>query len=195
MMFSLNFGFPEAAAWYESGNWPLLGAIATLIVSNLVSIGTIVYQQKSSRKHAVALKNIDYINAQLEGFYNPLQSLLMENQIAFRELGPATFSQHSIDDGDAEAAAKFWIEIRDNFIIPNNTRISEIIRMKSHLISGRDSLENYMRLKIHIDAYAAFQKSGSERYSGFTFPVGIEDHVTKHRNYLVNSLKELAGEA
>lgn len=150
-----------------------------------------IYQQYLSRKNTISAKKIELISAQLEQFYNPIIALLSENRVVFENLGPVSFP---VDDGiRAEAAAEFWEKIRDQFVLPNNAKISDIIQSKSHLISKSDKLDQYMKLKLHIDAYFVFQDVVVERYAEFTFPSGIEGLAKIHRSRLIDELDKVMG--
>lgn len=175
-------------AWYKSGDWPLIGAIATLAVSNAVAIFIALYQQRKSRKSSEDFARRSIIEKRLEEFYDPLMTLLSENREVFSKFGPNRIAK--LDGGDATVAAEVWKEMKLGFIIPNNEKISSIIQSKSHLLSEGDKFEEYLRLKLHIDSYSVFLKVGSEVHKSFKFPTGIEKRVSRFRAEQIRELEE-----
>lgn len=178
-------------AWYQSGDWPLIGAIATLAISNAVAIFIALYQQRVSRKSSEDFARRFTIEKRLEEFYDPLMALLSENREVFSRFGPGRIAK--LDGADATVAAEVWSEMKLGFIIPNNEMISSIIQSKSHLLSEGDSFEEYLRLKLHIDSYSVFLKVGSEVHENFRFPAGIENRVARFRAEQIRELEETKG--
>jgi hypothetical protein len=178
-------------AWYQSGDWPLIGAIGTLAVSNAVAIFLALYQQRASRKASEDFSRRSTIEKRLEEFYDPLMALLSENREVFSKFGPSRIAK--LDGVDATVAAEVWNEMKLGVIVPNNERISSIIQSKSHLISEGDDFEEYLRLKLHIDSYSVFLKVGSEVHESFRFPTGIEERVSKFRAVEIGNLEETKG--
>lgn len=178
-------------AWYQSGDWPLIGAIGTLAVSNAVAIFVALYQQRASRKSSEDFSRRSTIEKRLEEFYDPLMALLSENREVFSKFGPSRIAK--LDGVDATVAAEVWNEMKLGFIVPNNERISSIVQSKSHLISEDDDFGEYLRLKLHIDSYSVFLKVGSEVHESFRFPTGIENRVSKFRAVEIGKLEETKG--
>lgn len=178
-------------AWYQSGDWPLIGAIVTLAVSNAVAIFIALYQQRASRKASEDFTRRSTIEKRLEEFYDPLMALLSENREVFSKFGPSRVAK--LDGVDATVAAEVWNEMKLGFIVPNNERISSIIQSKSHLISEGDDFGEYLRLKLHIDSYSVFLKVGSEVHESFRFPAEIENRVSKFRALEIGKIEETKG--
>lgn len=178
----------EPEAWYQAGDWPLIGAVITLAVTNSVAIFIALYQQRASRKSSEDFSRRAAIEKRLEEFYNPLIALLSENREVLSSFGPSKIAR--LDGVDAEVAAEVWREMKLKFIAPNNERISSIIQSKSHLISEEDNFQRYLRLKLHIDSYSVFLEVGSESHSSFQFPIGIEESVSAFRAEQIRKLEE-----
>lgn len=178
-------------AWYQSGDWPLIGAITTLAISNTVAIFIALYQQRASRRSSEDFARRSTIEKRLEEFYDPLMALLSENREVFSKFGPSRIAQ--LDSVDATVAAEVWNEMKLGFVIPNNDKISSIIQSKSHLLAEGDNFEEYLRLKLHIDSYSVFLKVGSEVHESFRFPTGIEDRVSRIRAEQIEKLKDTKG--
>ncbi|KII18036.1 hypothetical protein [Phaeobacter sp. S60] len=178
-------------AWYQSGDWPLIGAIGTLAISNAVAIFIALYQQRVTRKSSEDFALRSTIEKRLEEFYNPLLALLSENREVFSKFGPSRIA--GLESGDAVVAAEVWKEMKLGVIVQNNEKISSIIQSKSHLLSEGDDFEQYLRLKLHIDSYSIFLKVGSEVHEQFRFPIGIEDRVSKFRTEQIRELEATKG--
>ena len=175
--------------WYQDGNWPLIGAVLTLAASNAVAVLIAQYQQSSSRRHNLDAERRRAIESRLQNFYDPLLALLKENEEVFRSFGPQSYSQ--ADHIEAEVAYRYWERIKSDFIRPNNKKISEIIQRSSHNITEGDNLSIYMKLKLHIDAYAIFEDIPSERYESFMFPTDVLPNINEHRQNLIDELKRM----
>lgn len=178
-------------AWYQSGDWPLIGAIATLAISNAAAIYIALYQQRASRRSSEDFARRSTIEKRLEEFYDPLMALLRENRDVFSRFGPSRIAK--LDGVDATVAAEVWNEMKLGFITPNNDKISSIIQSKSHLLAEGDNFEEYLRLKLHIDSYSVFLKVGSEVHESFRFPTRIEDRVFRFRVEQIKKLKDTKG--
>jgi hypothetical protein len=178
----------NAQAWYQSGDWPLIGAIVTLAVTNAIAIWIALYQQKANRKSSEDFSLRSAIEKSLAEFYDPLIALLSENREVFAQFGPRKIEK--LDDVDATVAAEVWSKMQSDLIVPNNEKISDIIQTKSHLVSQEDDFHPYLRLKLHIDSYAVFREVRSEVHDNFRFPNGIEERVRSQRQNQIKKLEE-----
>ena len=174
--------------WYQNGYWPLVGAIAILVVTNSVSLYEVILSSRRNYRNDVKLKNIDLLSEKLNSFYNPLYSLLSANQSLFMVFGPRSFPEDRIR---REAAAKIWAEIRGNVILPNNDRILGILEDQSHLLHDRDEIWNYVELINHLHSYKIFCEITTEIHNSFKFPEYIVAHVEAARSEVLNSLNSI----
>ena len=172
----------------RQGYWPLIGAIAGLVITNAIAIGKIALQARQSFAAQLALKRVEFMSEQLSDFYNPLFSLLAANRHVFENFGPATFPT---DQGRRDAAAMNWKAMRDAVILPNNESISRILRDKSHLISDTDDIAKYLDLNNHVHAYRVFVKEPTEAYAKHAFPKAVAGHLETKRAELLFRLTSL----
>lgn len=179
-----------ATAWYQEGNWPLIGAILTLLVSNAVSLYFIFLQARKQFQYTVKLNQISHYNQQLAEFYNPLITYLKINGAIFEKLGPRSYPD---DERKRTIAAKQWKTFRNN-ILANNINISNILLEKSHLIDHSNSLEKYLPLQLHLQTYAEFVKVATDRYRNFQFPRDIVEHVEIIRKNIQSRIIKEQGE-
>lgn len=185
---------PEASvvAWYQSGNWPLVGAIATLFVTVIAGFIAVILQ--SSRAHHNDLKKlkIDILHRRLHEFYDPIYAHLLMNARTFSETGPNSFPTEHVR---REAAAEVWNKIKSNVILPNNKKISDVITTKSHLIADDDDIVDYIQLLNHIAMYNVFQDTTTEIYSKFQYPKTSLRHVELHREAPISEIKMIMEQA
>ncbi len=113
-----------------------MGAIVGLLITNGVVLIGIYLQVKYNFKLQLTIKQIDLVSQQLAEFYSPLYPLILVNQSIFNAVGPFTFPDDSIR---RDAAGEVWTEIKMKLLLPNNQRIQEILRTKTHLLTTDDS--------------------------------------------------------
>lgn len=187
----LDFEFYIAQSqnhWYQSGNWPLVGAILILVITNSVSLYEVILSSKRSYQNDIRLKNIDLLSDKLNSFYNPLYSLLFANQSLFLAFEPRKFPKDHIR---REAASKVWGEIRKSVILPNNDRVLGILEEKSHLLHEEDKIQNYAELVNHLHSYKVFCEITTEVHNKFPFPEYIVEHVARMRDRLLEELNSI----
>lgn len=175
-------------AWYQEGIWPLIGTIAIVLISNSITIWQVFARSRQDRRNQIYLAEINFAKEQLAYFYDPMLSLLKVNSEIFRKFGPHTFPEDPIS---ATAAETIWKEMRDDVVLPNNTKMIDILRNNSYLLMESDSLDNYRSLQLHLSMYSVFQKYPSEIYYEYRFPEGIENHVRQKRDRLLAFLHSM----
>ena len=177
----------ETEMWYQSGHWPLVGAIATVMITNALAFWKIYAQANASLKAQVKLKKIESIKEQLSQFYNPLATYLTLNEQLFKS---GWTSHISGKRTQRNAAGETWNRIKSECILPNNCEIKDILRTRIHLLAELDSSLMYTELYNHISMYDIFQDNPTELYSEFQFPKNILKHVSDQKRRLENALKE-----
>lgn len=174
--------------WYQQGAWPLIGAIAVLLITNGIALWKIYLQARTAFESQLKIKDIEWISQQLTEFYNPMYTLLHVNREVFQAVGPQTFPN---DPYRLEAAGEIWEATKKSVIIPNNNKIQGVLRDKSHLISQDDCLPAYLPLINHVAMYDIFQGIPTEIYTRFQFPTGVPEHVERQREQLLAKLRTL----
>ncbi|CAA6697678.1 MULTISPECIES: hypothetical protein [unclassified Lentimonas] len=144
----------ETEMWYQSGHWPLVGAIAMLMITNAFAFWKIYAQANASLKAQVRLRKIEGLKEQISQFYNPLATYLTLNKKLFEALGPHTFPEN---EHKRNAAGETWNRIKNECILPNNCEIKDILRTRIHLLAELDSPLMYTELYNHISMYDIFQ--------------------------------------
>lgn len=180
----------EAKEWYEQGIWPLVGAVAALIVTNAVAVGVVYLQSSKSFKAVLKQRKIETLSASLNEFYNPLLALLDINKEIFDKTGPTSFPEA---EPGRSAAALVWRETKKK-ILSNNAQIETVLRTKTHHIQGPDSLAEYHRLLIHVAMYETFQMVETDLYAAFQFPADIRSHVETQRGLVLQAFNEASRE-
>jgi hypothetical protein len=174
--------------WYQQGNWPLLGAVVVLLITNVIALWKILFQAKNSVDTQLRFKRIEFISQQLSEFYNPIYAMMSANGHIFANFAPQTFPD---DEILRQTAGENWKLLKDRVILPNNDSMAEILREKSHLLSQKDDISHYLDLNNHLNMYAIFSKNPTELYKGYQFPEGIRNHVQINRLELVRELNNL----
>ena len=180
----------EEKEWYERGWWPLAGAVAALIITNAVSVRVVYVQAAKSFNAVLRQRKIELLSAALNEFYNPLLALIDINGEIFAKTGPQSFPK---EEPGRSAAGLVWKETKKK-VLANNGDIERILRTKSHLLQGADSLEAYHPLLVHVAMYETFQTVATDLYKNFFFPAGIRDHIVKQRLAVVEAFYVASGE-
>lgn len=175
-------------AWYQQGEWPLIGAILVLLLTNGVALWRIYLQVQAGVAAQLLLKRLDYITRQLSKFYDPLFSLILENHRIFQSAGPPSFPEDHIP---RDAASEVWHRILESVILPNNQKIQEIIRERLHLRRSEDTSDDYMKLLTHVAMYRVFTDEPTELYKNFQFPKGVLRNIELHREALIEEREEI----
>lgn len=174
--------------WFQQDNWPLVGAILVLLITNGLSLWRIVYQADKSLSSQLRLKRIEFISQQLSEFYNPIYSMMLSDKHIFNHFGPKSFPD---DEIYRQTAGENWKLLKARVILPNNKLMSEILREKSHLISSDDDMSHYLDLNNHLNMYEIFSENPTELYKDYQFPPDILCHVEGERKKLVQLLNDL----
>ena len=174
--------------WYRQGNWPLVGAVLVLALTQGITVVLAIYAATVSLRRELLLRRITAYSEQLSGFYNPLLSLILANKAVFDNFGPETFPDNEVE---RETAANVWAALKKGVILPNNEGILGILREKSYLVTETDDIENYSSLFNHIVMYRVFVEYRTEHYKKYTFPAQILDHVRSHSKKIKQKLQEM----
>lgn len=180
----------EDKEWYERGIWPIVGAVAVVIITNAVAVWVVYFQSSRSFRAMLKQRKIETLAASLSEFYNPMLALIDINGEIFSQTGPPSFPQEEIA---RSAAARIWRETRKR-ILANNLQIETILRTKTHHIRSPDSLDMYRRLLVHVAMYDAFQTVETDLYVGFQFPAGIRAHIETQRGLVLEEFNQASRE-
>lgn len=187
---ALQLVLTEEKEWYERGVWPLVGAVAVLIVTNAAAVLIVYFQSSRSFRAMLKQRKIEMLSASLSEFYNPLLALLDINREIFSQTGPPSFPR---EEPARSAAARIWRETRKR-LLTNNLQIETILRTKTHHILSPDSLDKYRRLLLHVAMYDAFQTVETDIYADFQFPADIRAHVETQRGLVLDEFKRASRE-
>ncbi len=102
--------------WFQQDNWPLVGAILVLLITNGLSLWRIVYQADKSLSSQLRLKRIEFISQQLSEFYNPIYSMMLSDKHIFNHFGPKSFPD---DEIYRQTAGENWKLLKARVILPN----------------------------------------------------------------------------
>ena len=180
----------NALEWYQQGLWPLIGAVALIVATNVASVVLVYIRAHASFRQQIKADHVAFLKAQLTEFYDPLLAFLATNQHIFNTLGPSTFPH---DEIQRNAAGEIWQQAKSRVILKNNRLIASLLEVKSHLMHASDDLDNYLELFRHVQTYEIFQETSTDLYACFRFSAGIENHVKTMRAEIVKELKQRSG--
>jgi len=135
-------------------------------------------------------RKIELLSTSLNEFYNPLLALIDINGEIFAKTGPKSFPK---EEPGLSAAGLVWQGTKRK-VLTNNADIEQILRTKSHLIQGPDTLEAYQPLLLHVAMYETFQEIETDLYKQFLFPAGIRDHIAQQRLAVLETYYHASGE-
>ena len=198
--------------------------IASIIELSLTAIGLIlvvfgwivphnqnVKLEAQRKKEELEFRKIqwekEYIDTQISELYGPISALLKEQKILFERVlfmfgRRSVFSknQNSINDLPEEER-KIWIHFVDNYIIPINLKILEIIRNKQHLIYKSeipDCFYKYLDYALGWELLDNQKRNGVpnyyEYYYSYNFPRDFRLYINDTLLVLLKRKKELIGE-
>lgn len=171
--------------WLKDFGAPLVALLVALI-SNVVLWLKIRADSKAAIRTQLTLSRIKSAEENLAAFYDPLLALIRLNRTIFESIGPKTFPE---DINLKNEAAKVWNLAVDEFVVPTNTRICELILSKSHLLSkNADTLAS--EFLTHAHSYAIFRKQGNVVHRSFPYPKEFEPAIEHERNLIMNQLHE-----
>ncbi|MFZ2640093.1 MAG: hypothetical protein WA117_03820 [Verrucomicrobiia bacterium] len=177
---------PEASwHWIKDYGAPITALLVALI-SNIVLWLKIRADLKTGIKKELTLRSIHALEEKLGSFYDPLLALLRLNRTIFDSLGPPTFPEdiHARTD-----AARAWNTAADDIVVPNNSKICDLLLNKSHLLSMECSTAAAEFLR-HAHSYKIFRQQGNIVHRSFPFPSSFERLVEHERNVLLNELSD-----
>lgn len=166
---------PDPIMWYESGNWPLIGAIMATIISNGVLIWQTLKGFRLQQKETASNKNLEYNNLCLEKWYSPLYALLTENELVYKEFGPPSYVH--TDYQKAEIASKRWEMVLNNVVYPNLKSIENILKEQIAYIHKTDRFDLYKPLLLHVISASLNDAMKTELAKNFKYPSEVKNHI------------------
>jgi len=159
-----------------------------LFITNLVTLEKIRKETKESIRKELIITLIKNKKEQLEKYYDPLIAYLSVNESIFNSFGPKSFPA---DEIKKEVAANLWLEMRESIIVENNSKITEIIKSYSHLISSNDDLNIYLNFIKHSTSYQHFIKNPSEIHAEFPYPTTILKSTIERREEIISEIQSI----
>lgn len=125
----------------------------------------------------------EYVLKQLTEFYDPIYALLSANAVIFERIGPTSEARRSGQFNDEETAL-VWQKLSDEVIVPNNSRVSEIIQSNLHFVTREDDEAGYIEFLAHSSAYKAFRQQTYQAYKLFEYPRALLGKIDTQRSAL-----------
>jgi len=170
----------------------------------LVAIGWLVTHYLSKTKDRELQRDRDrkgYLDRQLARLYGPIYGLLMQNERLVRQvqerLGRKTVFESNRSLTDEEE--KIWVHALENYFLPNNRRIVDIIINNVDLLEGYRFPDSYLRFIDYTVGLEMLHKQYQDlgipygfRYKE-NFPVEFERDIISIVSRLKKSQWELVG--
>ncbi|UXI67068.1 hypothetical protein [Tahibacter amnicola] len=184
----------EMIASLDKGWATLIAASLAALVSIVTLIVTAVVARSQARLNArltdatnVSKEAREYKLKQLTSFYDPVYTLLAANKQIFERLGPKSSARLDQQFNDEETA-EVWQKLSVEVVVPNNSRICEIIHTSLHYLADAGDEDLYLGFLTHAHAYKVFKQGAYEAYRLFQFPAGFFEAVERGRANLRDSL-------
>lgn len=178
--------------------WATLIAASVAALVSLVSLTISIWSSRAQARLAgrltdwtnVSKEGREYKLKQLTSFYDPIYALLAANKNIFDRIGPISAARQEGKFNDAETA-ELWTKLSSEVIVPNNTKICEIIEKNLHFMSDADDEALYLEFVTHAHAYKVFKQEAYEAYKLFLFPKELYCAVQRARAQVRSSLASI----
>lgn len=100
-------------------------------------------------------------------FYNPICSLLSENNLLYLKFGPKTFNNYNLNK--RAEAGELWESIKKEAIIPNLISIRKILIQHQNFYMNTLIKNIYTDLQLHCLAFELYNNSPNEVYNEYKF--------------------------
>lgn len=181
-------------------NPPVTAAVIAAAVSVLGWVINHILSSRSERKRARLTARLGHIEKQLSELYGPLAFLIYEGRATFSDLlqglgRPYVFRSEQLPDDEL----KLWLFWVDHDFMPRNDKIQTILSTNSHLITGHELPESYIRFLDHHNSWRIvherWKTDGTEYvwHSKINWPVDFEDDVLATFRQLMRTHSALVG--
>ena len=161
----------------------------------MVALGWIISYLLSRRKdqklESQKMK-LQYLNGQISEFYGPIYSILLEND-RIRQLIQDQFERKTIFEAGKELnkdEQEIWVHYLENYLIPNNRKIIDILINKIHLLQGYSFPSIYREWIDHALGYEVLHKQYKDVGRKYGFH-SISNFPSEFRTEIVNTMSQL----
>lgn len=182
-------------------NPPVTAAVIAASVSVLGWVINHILSSRSERKRARLTARLSHIEQQLSKLYGPLAFLIYEGKATFSDL-LQSLGRSYVFRGDEQLPddeLRLWLFWVDHDFMPRNDKIQSVLSMNSHLITGQELPESYIRFLDHHNSWRLVHErwkiDGIEYpwHSKINWPVDFEDDVLTTFRRLMRTHSELVG--
>lgn len=170
--------------WYETGYWPLIGAIITTIAANGVLVWQTIRGFRFQRIESENARRRDRLVKCLDEWYSPLLALLIANECLYDNFGPPSYAK--LEYTECDIAAKRWTSITKSVVLQNNKAIEEILKRSTSQMYEDDSFDEYVRLLLHVVSSNNGDATQTELHKKFKYPASTKNHI----NNVIIRIKE-----
>ncbi|WJJ95304.1 hypothetical protein [Algibacter luteus] len=179
----------------------LLEIIALVLV--IIGWGITYWLAKKQDYHLELKKwEKELLDNQLSELYGKIHGILLENDrirnVLIEQLGRKSIFRHNIPLSNEEE--KLWLYYTENYFLPNNRKIVDLIKSNTHYLIGNEFPEIF---KVYIDyaigwelLHDQYLKIGREYdlHARENFPLGFQKRIIKDFSELKTRQWELVSE-
>ena len=172
-----------ASSWIKDWGAPL-SALVVALISNVILWLKIKAEYRAGVRKELLLRSIEDLETRLSTFYDPVLAMLQLNRAIFESMGPKTFPENVESRIDA---AKAWETATKTVILPNNSKICDLLLSSSHLLDPESSAvaQDFLR---HAVSYSIFKTKANVVHRSFPYPEKFVKLIESERNLLMNQL-------
>lgn len=160
---------------------PTIHMESNMVVGTIVIISALAYnlchryiEYRQSRPNGPAYKNISQdVFPNFSSMCQAILPILKDNEYIFTHTGPNSSSQEC---GDLRMDLSLWNTIKIDSILPNNTKIKNIIERNKHLVPECHR-QLFQELCLHINAFEKHVKDPNIDYTEHQFPKSITEVI------------------
>lgn len=167
----------------------------TVISLILVACGWVtsyLFGRKRDRELEITKIRLNHVNEQLSVFYGQVYGLLLENDRVRRQVQEQLGRQIVFEGGRSlePDEEKLWVHFLENYFLPNNRKIIDLITNNVHLWTGNSVPPSYLKFLDYAIGFESLHKQFKDldREYGFHF---IESFPQEFRNQIVDTVTRL----
>jgi hypothetical protein len=137
-------------------------------------------------------QKVKHLNEQLSKFYGPIYSILLEND-RIRKIVQEQIGRSAIFEAGGELTKsefKIWSHYLENYLIPNNRQILNIMKNNFHLTTGYTFKQEYLKWIDYAIGYELQHKQYLDIGKSYGFH-SIYNFPIEFRTSIINTMSQL----
>ena len=150
------------------------------IINHVVTIFSVFLAFWLGANYAEKIRKKEKNEAIVENFYNPLCSLLKENNQLYEDFSQKTFDNDNFNKRDE--AGCLWESLKEKAIIPNLHSIRNLLLQYKNFYENTQMNQTYFDLQLHCLAFTIYNESPNELHKKYKFCKEWIEQIEKERN-------------